>query len=136
MQLVLALGMMVNSPITAQLPASLLWPLVPLMANRVLEALCFLLGYITPLFSVVQLPLSVMALGVYIKASSCTPWSKSHATAPPQPFCSAPIVLAATIVLIEVMIFLMVLYITQTFRHERFLQFAQQLAAVDVEQAR
>ena len=48
-QLVLALGMMVNSPITAQLPASLLWPLIPLMANRVLEALCFLLGYITPL---------------------------------------------------------------------------------------
>ncbi len=49
MQLVLALGMMVNSPITAQLPASVLWPLIPLMANRVLEALCFLLGYITPL---------------------------------------------------------------------------------------
>ena len=53
-------------------------------------------------FSVVQLPLSIMALGVYIKASSCTPWGKSHEAAPPQPFCSAPIVLAATIVLIEV----------------------------------
>ena len=36
----------------------------------------------------------------------------------------------------QVMIFLMVLYITQTFRHERFLQFAQQVAAADVEQAR
>ena len=36
----------------------------------------------------------------------------------------------------QVMIFLMVLYITQTFRHERFLQLAQQLASADVEQAR
>ena len=49
MQLVLALGMMVNSPMTARLPASLLWPLAPLMANRVLETVSFLLGFITPL---------------------------------------------------------------------------------------
>lgn len=53
-------------------------------------------------FSVVQLPLSVMALGVYLRVSSCTPWAKPHQATPAQPFCSAPIVLAAIIVLVEV----------------------------------
>jgi len=48
MQLVLALAMMVNSPLVARLPASLIWPLVPLMANRVLETTSILLGFITP----------------------------------------------------------------------------------------
>ena len=53
-------------------------------------------------FSVTQLPLSVMALGLYIRVSHCTPWTRPPQAAPSQPFCSAPIVLAATIVLVEV----------------------------------
>lgn len=36
----------------------------------------------------------------------------------------------------QVMIFLMVLCITQSFRHESLLELAQQAAAADVEQAR
>ena len=36
----------------------------------------------------------------------------------------------------QVMIFLMVLYITQTFRHERILEMARRVAAADLEQAR
>ena len=50
-QLVLALGMMVNSPLIVRLPPSVVWPLVPLMANRALEMLCLLLGFITPVVS-------------------------------------------------------------------------------------
>ena len=50
-QLVLALGMMVNSPLIVRLPPSVVWPLVPLMANRALEMLCLLLGFVTPLVS-------------------------------------------------------------------------------------
>lgn len=41
--------MVVNSPLIARLPASLVWPLIPLVANRALEMMGLLLGFITPL---------------------------------------------------------------------------------------
>ena len=57
-------------------------------------------------FSILQLPLSVMALGVYLKVTHCAPMA--HTTAPhqapssSQALCSAPIVFAAIILLVEV----------------------------------
>lgn len=52
--------------------------------------------------SILQLPLSLMALGVYIRVTHCIPQGHAPGASPSQPFCSAPIVLAATIVLVEV----------------------------------
>jgi hypothetical protein len=61
-----------------------------------------------------QMPLSLMALGVFIKVSECSsvhplappPAAAAMATtvavAAPRPFCSAPIILAAILMLIEV----------------------------------
>ena len=61
------------------------------------------LTVVNPLqFSVLQLPLSLTALGLYIRDSQCSPFAMHSQTSPPQPFCSAPIVLAAVIVLVEV----------------------------------
>ncbi|CAK0783305.1 hypothetical protein CVIRNUC_006504 [Coccomyxa viridis] len=120
---------MVNSPLIVRLPPSVVWPLVLLMANRALEMLCLLLGFVTPLFSVLQLPLSLTALGLYIRDTQCGPFARRSQASPPQPFCTAPIVLAAVIVLVEVVVFLMVLFITQTFRHERIMELAQQAPA-------
>ena len=57
-------------------------------------------------FSILQLPLCVMALWVYMKVTHCAPMA--HTTAPhhaafsSQAFCSAPIVFAAIILLVEV----------------------------------
>lgn len=52
--------------------------------------------------SVLQMPLSVMALAAYIRLTACN--APLSATQPPsnQPFCSAPVVLAAVILLVEV----------------------------------
>ena len=53
-------------------------------------------------FSVLQLPLSLTALGLYIRDTQCGPFARRSQASPPQPFCTAPIVLAAVIVLVEV----------------------------------
>ena len=163
-------------------------------------------------FLVLQLPLSLTALGLYIRDTQCGPFARRSQSLPPQPFCTAPIVLAAVIVLVEVckvktrshyaichiltccvnihdamlcsvlcrqmppclswrgpvccaaspetccktamislkyglsrewwyvvpqvVIFLMVLFITQTFRHERIMELARQVADADLERAR
>ena len=53
-------------------------------------------------FSVLQLPLSLTALGLYIRDTQCGPFARHSQASPPQPFCTVPIVLAAVIVLVEV----------------------------------
>ena len=53
-------------------------------------------------FSALQLPLSLTALGLYIRDTQCGPFAGHSQASPPQPFCTAPVVLAAVIVLVEV----------------------------------
>ena len=66
-------------------------------------------------FSLMQMPLSLMALGIFIKVSECTPvpgaapppsaaatMAATVAVTSPRPFCSAPIILAAILMVIEV----------------------------------
>lgn len=56
--------------------------------------------------SILQLPLCVMALGVYMKVTHCAPMAHTtayhQAASSSQAFCSAPIVFAAIILLVEV----------------------------------
>ena len=132
--------MMVNSPVFQRsLTETQLWPLIPMLAIRMMEIGCFLLGHASVMvrgaaclrssdllsparfprenslclllctqFSAVQMPLALLAVAVYTKLDSCSahalPPSDHKAAAAPsmRPFCAAPIVLAAFLMLIEV----------------------------------
>ncbi|KAK9905945.1 hypothetical protein WJX75_009288 [Coccomyxa subellipsoidea] len=119
-----------------------------MLINRTLEIVCFLLGHALPLFSLMQMPLSLMALGVFIKVSECSsvhplappPAAAAMATtvavAAPRPFCSAPIILAAILMLIEIVIFLLVLFITQTHREHQIMMLTHRIMEADIEAGR
>ncbi|BDA47282.1 hypothetical protein COCOBI_10-1280 [Coccomyxa sp. Obi] len=142
--------MVVNSPTLQEQPMhTQIWPLIPMLINRTLEFICFLAGHAFPLFSLMQMPLSLMALGIFIKVSECTavpalapPPSTAAAMAAavavtgPRPFCSAPIILAAILMVIEIVIFLLVLFITQTHREHQIMMLTQRIMDADVEAGR
>ncbi|EIE23418.1 hypothetical protein COCSUDRAFT_62953 [Coccomyxa subellipsoidea C-169] len=146
--------MVVNSPaLQPQTVHTQIWPLIPMLINRTLEIVCFLMGHAFPLFSLMQMPLSLMALGVFIKVSECTavhpaapPLSAAAADAAlaaavaaagtPRPFCSAPIILAAILMVIEIVIFLLVLFITQTHREHQIMMLTHRIMDADIEAGR